>query len=501
MFPLHRPPEIPCRSARLRFAGSVAVLLVGAAIALLACSGGANGVGKAGDTPVRSVLLITIDTLRADRLSCYGYPRPTSPNIDAFAARGTRFDFAFSTSPVTLPSHISILTGRYPSFTSVGVKNGPRILEPQVDTIAEKCAESGIRTAAIVSNFVLRRKLGLDQGFESYDDRLPDREIVRNLPERVAAHTVAEARRALETLGKERHFLWVHFQDPHGPYLPPGEWNSRFEGLPPTVARDRTLAAGRDQGGFQTIPSYQTVDEERRMSDYVNRYDAEIAYLDDRIGALFDSLVESGRLENTLVVLTSDHGESMGENDYFFAHGHAVSIDQTRVPLLFVGPGIEAGRVVTTAVSNISIYATILNALGIDDSGRIEQSDSLWPSLIAGTEPEAAAGFAESATQRAVFFGDTYFHRDEMFEGENIQWGLPHPESGVVYQPAGRKVYRFGSAGSPDMEDVKRLQSSLDGYARIAERVRSTTPPATTFTLTEEEKAALRALGYLPEED
>jgi len=477
---------------------SVFLLVAGA----VACSSKTDAPEAGGRTParVRSVLLVTIDTLRADHLSSYGYPRGTSPNLDAFMARGVRFEHAFSTSPVTLPSHISILAGRTPSFTTVGVKNGPRILEPSVTTIAERCVEGGIRTAAIVSNFVLRRKLALDQGFESYDDQLPDREIVRNLPERVAEHAVEGAIARLERLAGERFFLWLHLQDPHGPYLPPDGVPPGYRDDPPGLGEDRRLPLGRNQGGYKEIPAYQGVGDERWASDYVNRYDAEIAYLDGWMRSLFEYLERSGRLSDTLVILTSDHGEAMGENDYYFAHGHAVSPDQTRVPLAFVGPGIPTGRVVARAVSNVSIYATVLNALGLDDRARIEQSDSLWEALTSAEEPPVRVGFAESATQRAAFAGTTYLHRDEVFEGAPLPFGVPDPESGVVYESVGVRTLTLDGDPQPDAPDAAQVRDALDRYSEAAQRARRSVA-ARTFTLTEEEKRALRALGYLPEEE
>ena len=172
-------------------------------------------------TQIRSVLLITIDTLRADHLSGYGYVRPTSPQLDRFMDRGQRFRWAFSTSSRTAPSHVSIFTGLYPSATTVSVENGKYPLDAQTPTLASLAQRAGVRTAAIVSNAVLNRRLGLDRGFEVYDDVLPEQERNRFHRERIAEDAVAAALLQLEEFGSERFFLWLHLQDPHGPYTPP----------------------------------------------------------------------------------------------------------------------------------------------------------------------------------------------------------------------------------------------------------------------------------------
>ena len=320
----------------------LAVILFGAG-----CSGGSSS-GQVG-----SVLLITIDTLRADHVSCYGYERATTPRLDERAATGVRAEWAFSACSQTAPSHASILTGKYPRFHTVGVHNAKYVLHPGADTLAERCRAAGLRTEAVVSNFVLHRKFGLAQGFDVYEDGFPDRELNREMPEQVAENTTDEAIAALERVRGDRFFAWLHYQDPHGPYDAPSAPDSaRFDAKPSGGAEDLTLEIGEKIDGFGAIPPYQVFGEERTLGEYERRYDLEIAYLDEQLGRLFAALEEGGFLEDTLVIVTADHGEAFGEDGFYFAHGHSLGLDQTRVPLVFFGAGVGAGRTISSPVAS-----------------------------------------------------------------------------------------------------------------------------------------------------
>jgi arylsulfatase len=193
------------------------------------------------------VLLITVDTLRADHLHCYGQSLPTSPNIDAFAARSVVFERAIAASGYTGPAHSAILTSRYPRRQSMGLSNGMLTLGG-VETLADAFRQGGYDTAAFVSNDVLNARTGLNQGFDVYDDELPTVEPNRpNVFERLAPQTVE---RALAWLARPRtkpFFLWVHFQDPHGPYTPPAPYRDRFH--VPAVADEPELPVLDDDGG------------------------------------------------------------------------------------------------------------------------------------------------------------------------------------------------------------------------------------------------------------
>src|SRR5512140_3023657 len=271
-----------------------------------------------------SVILITVDTLRADHLSCYGYPIRTSPHLDALASGGALFANAFSASSTTASSHVSILTGLYPSAHSVGAYNFG-VLSPETVTLAEILKKHGYKTWAIVSNPTLDRSLGLDQGFDRYDDDLQQQETNRGLWEQTADTAVDKALHGLEAIGPDPFFLWLHIQDPHGPYSPPEQLIKPGEGAYP--GPDLELPAGTDHSGYGAIPQYQIYGDIRSRKDYIRRYDCEIAFADRELDRLFKYLGTRPRYSRTLLVLTADHGESMGEDGFYFSHSHSVGLD------------------------------------------------------------------------------------------------------------------------------------------------------------------------------
>jgi arylsulfatase A-like enzyme/cytochrome c-type biogenesis protein CcmH/NrfG len=271
-----------------------------------------------------NVLLVTIDTLRADRLGCYGRAEASTPTLDALAARGARFPTAVAHVPLTGPSHASLLTGRNPPGHGVR-DNGGYVLPAQVKTAAEEFKAAGFRTAAFVSGFPLDRRFGFARGFDVYDDHLPKGSDTRRAPylERFAdATTDAALRHLAATPGSEPFFLWLHYYDPHAPYEPPGELAQRFHGE----------AA----------------------------YDGEIAFVDQQLARLFAAL----RLERTVVLVTADHGESLGEHGEG-THGLFVYDATLRVPWIMAGPGIAPGALPATVARGIDVLPTLLDYAGL----------------------------------------------------------------------------------------------------------------------------------------
>ncbi len=413
---------------------------------------------------VDNVILITIDTLRADHLGSYGYPRPTSPNLDRFMARGTRFEWAFSTASYTAPSHISMMTGLYPSFTSVGLDNGRFFkLSGRTTTLAEVCRDAGMRTAAVISNPTLNRRLGLHQGFAVYRDMQFDRQTGAYNP-KIAATSTDEALILLDIVHSAPFFMWVHYQDPHGPYLPPAMYPElRDSTVPPE--RDTQLAPGADTSGYKAIPTYQVVAEERNLSQYSRRYDNEIRYLDTEIQRLFDRIDELKLLGNTLVIITSDHGEAFGEDEFYFAHSHSVDLDQVRVPLAIVGPGVAAGKAVQTPTTNLDIYATALEALRIEDDRH--DSRSLLPALREGREPEARPVFVESFSQRGVIADGAFFRNDRRPPDSKI-WTVS-PTTNGHHHPLGIQCRRLLGAEPVAEAQKEALRAELDAFSMQAE--------------------------------
>ena len=329
------------------------------------------GCGDDGQPPT-NVLLITIDTTRADHLSVLGYERDTTPYLEAFAAQGTSFTTAYSPTSTTGPTHSTIMTSLYPAAHRV-VKNGLTLSE-DFTTIAEHLKSAGYETGAIVSAFVLSGKFGYAQGFDTYYDTFLMDESTHERPnwegrtveggfDRRADFTTA---RAQEWLANRSHpdqpfFLWIHYFDPHDPYTPPEPYASRFA---------RESSAGRTR---------------REMID---RYDAEIAFTDDQIGVLFTSLAQAGLNDNTLVVVAADHGEGLGQHGYY-RHGVDVYEEAVRVPLLFRWPGqIPAGRTLNAPVGLIDLAPTICELVGAELNLSDVQGTSLASVLYNPTEPE-----------------------------------------------------------------------------------------------------------------
>jgi len=309
---------------------------------------------------VPSVVLVTIDTLRPDHLSYTGYARATSPSLDAMAAAGVVFENARGHAPVTAPAHASILTGRLPTWHLV-LTNGD-ILNDGVETLAELLAAAGFRTAAFVSNFTITRMVNFQQGFEHYDDSLPQSELNRPQPERIAKDTVDAALAWLARHRTERFFCWIHLQDPHGPYAPPASYGNAFT-ADARAHEPILLPLLEDQSGLGGIPRYQALGGERNANVYVAGYDAEIGYVDAQLGRVFDALRDWN--VDPFFVITADHGEALGDHGYYFAHGQGLTEDQIRVPLILSGPGVRAGHRSRAPVQHIDIAPTILARVGV----------------------------------------------------------------------------------------------------------------------------------------
>jgi arylsulfatase A-like enzyme len=250
-----------------------------------------------------NVLLITIDTLRPDRLSCYGGTRVETPSVDQLAARGILFERAFAHNPTTLPSHANILTGMTPPHHGIS-ENSKAILAGASLTLAEYLKGRGYATAAFVGAFPLDSRFGLDQGFDVYDDSLPSRPAVMGTYSERRAEEVVAAAAAWLSGRKGKWMCWVHLWDPHAPYAPPEPFLSRYREDP---------------------------------------YSGEAAYVDAQLGVLFEGLAKSGEIERTIVVLTADHGESLGEHGEM-THSYFAYNSTIHVPLVIAGPGLESFR-------------------------------------------------------------------------------------------------------------------------------------------------------------
>ena len=316
-----------------RATARVSVLL---AVGLLAACGRQQA--PAAPPPVRGVLLITIDTLRADRLGAYGYKRARTPVFDGLAGRGARFDRAYAPAPITLPSHASLLTGRYPQ--GHGARHNGMRIDDGVPLLTEAFARAGFATGAFVGAFPLDRRFGLGRGFHVYGDRMP--RTAGTVANERPGHAVAgEAIGWLRGLGTGRFFLWVHLFEPHAPYGAPGD----------------------------TRP----VEE---------RYDDEIAEADRQAGRVLEALGDAAR--DSVIVVAADHGEAFGEHGEI-AHSIFVYDTTLRVPLIVAGPGIDA-RTVESPVSLVDVAPTLarLAGLGTFDADGVDLSPALHGGTVGG---------------------------------------------------------------------------------------------------------------------
>jgi arylsulfatase len=345
------------------------------AVACAAALGGAcggRGCGPAGrtgapPTPVASarpagnalnVLLITIDTLRADHMGLYGYHRPTSPHMDRFAGEAVAFDQAYSYWPKTRGSFVAMLTGRRDSQTGYGkAHQGLLDFNP---TLASVLQEAGYRTAAVVDNANLSADNGYGKGFASYRQTWQEPALASEM-DRTRAITAAGVE-FLRGAGDGRPFLlWLHYVNPHAPYAPPPPWDTAF--MDASARGGPALPVVPDFHGG--IPKRWAVAGQRRLGYYVAQYDGEIAAVDAEVGQVLEALKGAGLWQRTVVALTSDHGESLGEHGYYFDHGEDLFDPSLRVPLLMRVPGGRAGAHAGVLASTLDLVPTLLDAVKV----------------------------------------------------------------------------------------------------------------------------------------
>ena len=306
-------------------------LVFGSLLGLLACA------ARAGAADL-NVLLVTIDTLRPDRLSCYSPKYLQTPRIDGLAAKGVLFERAFAHDPETLPSHTNILLGMTSLAHGVS-ENSKSIVAPELLTLAELLKSRGFATGAFVSAFTLDSRFGLNQGFEVYDDHYPAKALPgKRFSERGAAKTIAAALQWL-SVPKGKWFCWVHLWDPHDPYAPPEPFLTQYRDDP---------------------------------------YSGEVAYVDSQLGLLFGELEKRQLLDKTIIILTGDHGESLGEHGETY-HGYFAYNTTLWVPLIISAPGVKAVRV-KDYVGHVDIFPTVCDLLGLEKPASL-QGDSLLPFL------------------------------------------------------------------------------------------------------------------------
>lgn len=432
-------------------------------------------IGCGSDRP--NLVIISLDTVRADHLGTYGYHRGTSPRLDALASSGVVFERAYTIAPNTGPSHSTMLTGLPPHLH--GARTNGTSVNADVTTLAEILRDSGYSTGAFVSGAPMRSEIsGLDRGFEHYEDEFP-------AARRSAESVMALAKGWLARRLANPYFLFIHLYDAHGPYLP----SSRYAALFP---------AGGASGRVGTIPDYQKVGDRQgrvdlRLENYIARYDAVLRYLDDQLASLLAEI----DLRNTLVIVTSDHGETLGERHWNLDHGAQLFDEQLRIPLILHGPGLEPMRS-AAQVDTLDFVPTILEYLELpDDPGVAGHGRSLLPliskQLSIPDRPLFASG--RSISQR---------HRDRGYELNSKFRTLSVRSDGwkLIRYPGmhGRITELYDLEADPgEIENLASQKPEIrDRYLELIERERSAAIERIEDPiLSPDQKRKLKALGYI----
>ncbi len=400
-----------------------------------------------------NILLITLDTTRADRIGSYGYEAAETPRLDALASEGVLFEHAVTPTAFTLPSHASIMTGLYPPFHGVRLNGGVALADVQT-TLAERLAGAGYRSGAVVAAFVVDQRWGLDQGFESYDDDFemaPDQKLDLAGVQRPGDRVVDIGLEWLEQSDERPFFAWLHFYDPHKPYDPPEPYRSRFEG-----------------------------------SGKSGLYDGEIAFTDSQVGRLLDWLDERGLAENTIVVVVGDHGESLGDHGEK-EHGYFIYDATVRVPLIVRVPGADLEGVrVPAQVRTIDVLPTILDLVGVEAPDPLH-GESLVSLMV---DPEA--------------IGPAHAYSESM--SVHLQYGWS-----ALYSVRTSK-HKFIDAPREELYDLSRNPSESENLlqqepevahglrsalAALREEIKAGAPEIQEADLDEETLGMLAALGYV----
>lgn len=359
----------------------IALLVVSAAVVWISCSDDRDG---------PNIVLITLDTLRADHLGCYGYPVDTSPQLDAMAREGVLFSNAVSCSSTTAPSHASIFTALYPVQHRV-LKNG-HMLDNVFTTLAEKMRDAGYRTVGVASTHQHFWKSNMQQGFEAFNDPV----LTDVAPEEIKAFidkggyrradgNVDRAIRELDGLDRDgRFFFWAHFFDPHDPCVPPEEHLSQV--TPPSAAEREELARYLVEERHLDASLYPGGRDE--LVDRIVAYDGEIRFLDAELGRLRQRVEAMGFSRETIWIITADHGEGLGSHSWL-GHGRNIYNELIKVPLIvFYSSGRNKGRTVESVVQTVDMLPTILDLAGREPGAQhyAMQGSSIVPLLNGARE-------------------------------------------------------------------------------------------------------------------
>lgn len=447
-----------------------------------------SGCGKQGRGKRKpNVILIMIDTLRTDRLGCYGSRAGITPEIDKFTRGAVRFEKAFSHAPWTLPSIASLFTSRYPLQHRAGGRLGAfRILSDKAVTIGEVFQRAGITTGAITNVILLTETFGMSQGFDTIDAAVPrDNFLLRR-----AGSTTQAALRWLEKHNRRQFFFFVHYFDPHLTYDPPQPFRRRLADAKDADSNDFIFGTKRDMFDLRSGQANITLETIVRLEKL---YNGEVAYVDYEIGKLLSGISKLGLDENTIVIITSDHGEEFGEHGGF-EHGHTLYNELLYVPLIIRVPGLTHPQIKTatasdedasiqTTVRQIDIAPTLCELAGIASE----------PAFVGRSLVDLLKGKQEE--DRPVL------SEGNMWGPSGISWR--RDDFKLIQQPSTRSFLLFDINTDPAEQHnlASKMQEICTKMARDLDIVlRTILPPSVvgqTPKLSEEEIQLLRSLGYV----
>ena len=434
-----------------------------------ACQNDSPAVGSV-PASAQSLILVTVDTWRADHFLERRANSQLTPRLAEFAARSLRFNDASSVSNQTSPGVAGILTGLLPRRS--GVVHNEHVLPSALPTLASVLSERGFLTGAFVANPVLSGKFGFARGFSDF-------EVISSGRRHIDGRADELSRLAIDWLGKvepgQRYFLWLHYMDPHGPYEPPAKFLAYFDKEKFQAPTDLELLPAGKNSGLHGIPHYQhsvTTEPSADARDYLARYAAEVRSMDHELGGLLESATATGLLESAIVVITADHGEALnGDHGYYFAHSQGLTQDQVHVPLLLYYPGCEAGREIDRPVSGVDVVPTVMALLQLeplpdfDGQSLLNEDDGLTVSQV-GREVTLRRGVLKLRWRQRSGF--------QLFD--------------VEADPAETKNLAT-ERGRPFAAMKARMREVLD-RPPLAE-------PVSRKDLSKEEQKQLEALGYL----
>lgn len=453
------------------------------------CSNIAQGGTKAAQAPGSrpNLVVITIDTIRADHLGCYGYFRKTSPNIDAFARESIIFDYCLAPMAQTLPSHMSLFTGVYPRehgiFANISQIPGGGMYQPSpvLQTLATILSKQGYMTAGFVSAEPVKRESGMAAGFQKWyepDDKLVPAEWTN--------------RRVFEWLesdsAKQPFFLWVHYFDPHAPYEPFPPYDKMFQ-TDDQLAKYMQERQFGEEGRKESSGKSATFIELKAMksADSINNYNGEVAYTDEHIGHLFNKLKAKGMWDQTVIVLTGDHGEALGQHN-LRGHGN-IWLEQLHVPLIMRVPGQSPRRVPTPMVlhDTFPTLASLAPQMPLDDL----KKQATGVDVLAPNYDKQRALYAQLPGSRI-----TMVHA--ILKGE---WRyIMHPKDGDKLFNIKNDPYELKNVADEYKDVVAKLKAELKDIAQAQNATGKKNDAGKVVKMSTDRATGLKALGYTENE-